>query len=89
MGGDKDIEIASNQNTLIGKDETKNVKGNKKEIIQRTLDIQSIKEYSLSTQFQMNFNAKDNILFSTQESTSFESQKELSFVSDSTDIESN
>ncbi len=36
----------------------------------------------------MNFNAKENILFFGKESTSFETQKELSFIADNTDMES-
>ncbi|AAP76834.1 hypothetical protein HH_0237 [Helicobacter hepaticus ATCC 51449] len=88
VGEDKEVEIGGNLNTSIEQDESRNVGGNKREIIQGTLDIQSIKEYNLSTQSQMNFNAKDNILFFGKESTSFETQKELSFIADNTDMES-
>ena len=64
------------------------LKGNSEEIIEGTLDIQSTKEINISTQSHINVNAIDTILFSGNESTSFETQKELSFTSDNTDIES-
>ena len=88
VGEDKEVEIGGNLNTSIKQDENRNVGGNKREIIQGTLDIQSIKECNLSTQSQMNFNAEDNILFFGKESASFETQKELSFIADNTDMES-
>ena len=46
------------------------------------------KEINISTQSHININAIDTILFSSNESTSFETQKELSLTSDNTDIES-
>ncbi|STP07458.1 bacteriophage T4 gp5 trimerisation domain-containing protein [Helicobacter fennelliae] len=88
VGEDKSVEIQANLNTSIKQDENRNVGGNKREIIQGSLDIQSGRECNLSTQSQMNFNAKNNILFFGKESASFETQKELSFIADNTDMES-
>lgn len=88
VGEDKEVEIGGNLNISIEQDESRNIKGNKSEVVEGTLDIQSVKEYNLSTQSQMNFNAKDNILFFGRKSTSFETQKELSFIADNTDMES-
>ncbi|EPC1353621.1 hypothetical protein ACY4U0_001802, partial [Campylobacter jejuni] len=34
VGENKDIEIGANQNTIIHKDEIRNVKGNKKEVVE-------------------------------------------------------
>ncbi|OKY00853.1 type VI secretion protein VgrG, partial [Campylobacter jejuni] len=39
VGENKDIEIGANQNTIIHKDETRNVKGNKKEVVEGHYDI--------------------------------------------------
>jgi len=88
IGGDKDTTIQGTLRESINGDKSESVRGNKSEVVEGTIDIQSTKEYSISTQSQMNVNAKDNILFSTQESSSFESQKVLSFIADNTDIES-
>ncbi|EOF7244189.1 hypothetical protein ACK0U1_001027 [Campylobacter jejuni] len=35
----KDIEIGANQNTIIHKDEIRNVKGNKKEVVEGKLEL--------------------------------------------------
>ncbi|EFM2974730.1 type VI secretion protein VgrG, partial [Campylobacter jejuni] len=43
VGENKDIEIGANQNTIIHKDEIRNVKGNKKEVVEGHYDI-NIKE---------------------------------------------
>ncbi|MGJ9114082.1 type VI secretion system Vgr family protein, partial [Campylobacter jejuni] len=39
VGENKDIEIGANQNTIIHKDEIRNVKGNKKEVVEGHYDI--------------------------------------------------
>ncbi|MEA8965341.1 hypothetical protein QRY51_08995 [Campylobacter jejuni] len=39
VGENKDIEIGANQNTIIHKDETRNVKGNKKEVVEGKLEL--------------------------------------------------
>ena len=88
IGGDKEVEIGGNQNTIVAKDENRNIQGNKSEVVGGTLDIQSTKEINISTQSHININAIDNILFFGKESASFETQKELSFIADNTDMES-
>ena len=88
IGENKEIEIGGNINTNIKQDENKNIEGNKREVVEGTLDMQSKGELNLSTQSKININAKDNILLFGKESTSFETQKELSFIADNTDIES-
>ena len=88
IGGDRRVEIEGNQTQSIEKDESRNIKGNKSEVVGGTLDIQSTKEINISTQSHININAIDNILFFGKESASFETQKELSFIADNTDMES-
>ncbi|GAB0173626.1 hypothetical protein NHP164001_16470 [Helicobacter trogontum] len=88
VGGDKEVEIGNNLSSSVSGDRVENVRGNSVEAVEGTLDIQSTKEINISTQSHINVNAIDNILFFGKESASFETQKELSFIADNTDMES-
>ncbi|EPR5932490.1 type VI secretion system Vgr family protein, partial [Campylobacter coli] len=75
VGENKDIEIGANQNTIIHKDEIRNVKGNKKEVVEGHYDINISDKMQVLSEKEMDYKSKDNILFTSNESIGFESDK--------------
>ncbi|EAK7534637.1 type VI secretion protein VgrG, partial [Campylobacter coli] len=63
VGENKDIEIGANQNTIIHKDEIRNVKGNKKEVVEGHYDINISDKMQVLSEKEMDYKSKDNILF--------------------------
>ncbi|EDP2708595.1 VgrG protein, partial [Campylobacter jejuni] len=82
VGENKDIEIGANQNTIIHKDEIRNVKGNKKEVVEGHYDINVSDKMQVLSEKEMDYKSKDNILFTSNESIGFESDKNTSMVGD-------
>ncbi|EPP6110376.1 bacteriophage T4 gp5 trimerization domain-containing protein, partial [Campylobacter jejuni] len=82
VGENKDIEIGANQNTIIHKDEIRNVKGNKKEVVEGHYDINISDKMQVLSEKEMDYKSKDNILFTSNESIGFESDKNTSMVAD-------
>ncbi|EGS6672744.1 type VI secretion protein VgrG, partial [Campylobacter jejuni] len=68
VGENKDIEIGANQNTIIHKDEIRNVKGNKKEVVEGHYDINISDKMQVLSEKEMDYKSKDNILFTSNES---------------------
>ncbi|MFH5350072.1 type VI secretion system Vgr family protein [Campylobacter jejuni] len=81
-GENKDIEIGANQTTIIHKDEIRNVKGNKKEVVEGHYDINISDKMQVLSEKEMDYKSKDNILFTSNESIGFESDKNTSMVAD-------
>ncbi|EAW7429413.1 type VI secretion protein VgrG, partial [Campylobacter coli] len=65
VGENKDIEIGANQNTIIHKDEIRNVKGNKKEVVEGHYDINISDKMQVLSEKEMDYKSKDNILFTS------------------------
>ncbi|EOV6315641.1 type VI secretion system Vgr family protein, partial [Campylobacter jejuni] len=63
VGENKDIEIGANQNTIIHKDEIRNVKGNKKEVVEGHYGINVSDKMQVLSEKEMDYKSKDNILF--------------------------
>ncbi|EPV1878357.1 type VI secretion system Vgr family protein [Campylobacter coli] len=82
VGENKDIEIGANQNTIIHKDEIRNVKGNKKEVVEGHYGINVSDKMQVLSEKEMDYKSKDNILFTSNESIGFESDKNTSMVAD-------
>ncbi|EOH1349516.1 type VI secretion system Vgr family protein [Campylobacter jejuni] len=82
VGENKDIEIGANQNTIIHKDEIRNVKGNKKEVVEGHYNINISDKMQVLSEKEMDYKSKDNILFTSNESIGFESDKNTSMVAD-------
>ncbi|WP_052779917.1 type VI secretion system Vgr family protein [Campylobacter jejuni] len=82
VGENKDIEIGANQNTIIHKDEIRNVKGNKKEMVEGHYGINVSDKMQVLSEKEMDYKSKDNILFTSNESIGFESDKNTSMVAD-------
>ncbi|EJX0889918.1 hypothetical protein ODD85_001706 [Campylobacter coli] len=82
VGENKDIEIGANQNTIIHKDEIRNVKGNKKEVVEGHYDINISDKMQVLSEKEMDYKSKDNILFTSNGSIGFESDKNTSMVAD-------
>ncbi|EPZ5327197.1 type VI secretion system Vgr family protein, partial [Campylobacter jejuni] len=82
VGENKDIEIGANQNTIIHKDEIRNIKGNKKEVVEGYYDINISDKMQVLSEKEMDYKSKDNILFTSNESIGFESDKNTSMVAD-------
>ncbi|ELV9679439.1 hypothetical protein QMT80_001734, partial [Campylobacter jejuni] len=82
VGENKDIEIGANQNTIIHKDEIRNVKGNKKEVVEGHYGINISDKMQVLSEKEMDYKSKDNILFTSNESIGFESDKNTSMVAD-------
>ncbi|ECY0787134.1 type VI secretion protein VgrG, partial [Campylobacter jejuni] len=80
VGENKDIEIGANQNTIIHKDEIRNVKGNKKEVVEGHYGINVSDKMQVLSEKEMDYKSKDNILFTSNESIGFESDKNTSMV---------
>ncbi|EPC9624329.1 type VI secretion system Vgr family protein, partial [Campylobacter jejuni] len=68
VGENKDIEIGANQNTIIHKDEIRNVKGNKKEVVEGHYGINVSDKMQVLSEKEMDYKSKDNILFTSNES---------------------
>ncbi|SUW75820.1 type VI secretion system Vgr family protein [Campylobacter coli] len=82
VGENKDIEIGANQNTIIHKDEIRNVKWNKKEVVEGHYGINVSDKMQVLSEKEMDYKSKDNILFTSNESIGFESDKNTSMVAD-------
>ncbi|EHT6257118.1 hypothetical protein KXO28_001121 [Campylobacter coli] len=82
VGENKDIEIGANQNTIIHKDEIRNVKGNKKEVVEGHYGINVSDKMQVLSEKEMDYKSKDNILFTSNESIGFENDKNTSMVAD-------
>ncbi|EAL9098278.1 type VI secretion protein VgrG, partial [Campylobacter jejuni] len=65
VGENKDIEIGANQNTIIHKDEIRNVKGNKKEVVEGHYGINVSDKMQVLSEKEMDYKSKDNILFTS------------------------
>ncbi|MCC3129597.1 phage baseplate assembly protein V, partial [Campylobacter jejuni] len=55
VGENKDIEIGANQNTIIHKDEIRNVKGNKKEVVEGHYDINISDKMQVLSEKEMDY----------------------------------
>ncbi|EEL0738184.1 type VI secretion protein VgrG, partial [Campylobacter coli] len=58
VGENKDIEIGANQNTIIHKDEIRNVKGNKKEVVEGHYDINISDKMQVLSEKEMDYKSK-------------------------------
>ncbi|EPB9179590.1 type VI secretion system Vgr family protein, partial [Campylobacter jejuni] len=59
VGENKDIEIGANQNTIIHKDEIRNVKGNKKEVVEGHYGINVSDKMQVLSEKEMDYKSKD------------------------------
>ncbi|XUP75654.1 contractile injection system protein, VgrG/Pvc8 family [Campylobacter jejuni] len=82
VGENKDIEIGANQNTIIHKDEIRNVKGNKKEVVEGHYGINIKETLKIQTEKETFIRSKNNLLITTNASMGFETDKNNTFVSD-------
>ncbi|EOI0235449.1 VgrG protein, partial [Campylobacter jejuni] len=60
VGENKDIEIGANQNTIIHKDEIRNVKGENKLLIEKSLTQTIEKEFFLNIHQNLSAHIQDN-----------------------------
>ncbi|EDP6613264.1 hypothetical protein FVY17_08930 [Campylobacter jejuni] len=67
---------------MIHKDEIRNVKGNKKEVVEGHYNINISDKMQVLSEKEMDYKSKDNILFTSNESIGFESDKNTSMVAD-------
>lgn len=76
VGENKDIEISSHQNTIIHKDETKSIKGNKREVVGGSWDIDIHKDININSNSNYSLSAKDNIDFYSRDCLKLSSLKQ-------------
>ncbi|EQC2640068.1 bacteriophage T4 gp5 trimerization domain-containing protein, partial [Campylobacter jejuni] len=72
----------ANQNTIIHKDEIRNVKGNKKEVVEGHYGINIKETLKIQTEKETFIRSKNNLLITTNASMGFEIDKNNTFVSD-------
>ena len=75
VGENKDIEIGSNQNTIIHKDEIRNIKGNKKEVVEGKLELHVNKGINYLSEEHLNIQAH-NYIDNTEQNLSTQTKKQ-------------
>ncbi|TKX32868.1 type VI secretion protein VgrG, partial [Campylobacter taeniopygiae] len=83
VGENKDIEIGSNQNTIIHKDEIKNVKGNRKEVVEGHWELHTNKGINYLSEEHLNIQAHNYIDIHTEQNLSTQTKKQHTELAES------
>ncbi|MBZ7936665.1 hypothetical protein H2279_08575, partial [Campylobacter sp. B0100352/1] len=76
----KKVEIGANQNTIINKDEIKNIKGNRKDILEGSWDIKIDKDINISSKSNYSLSTEDNIDLYTDDCLKLSSVKQSTLI---------
>ncbi|EMZ38466.1 hypothetical protein C826_01502 [Helicobacter bilis WiWa] len=83
VGEDKEVEIGGNLNTSIKQDESRNIKGNKREVVEGDVELDSIKGLNYRSQEHINLQAINYIDVFAKESFSTQTDKQHTETADS------
>ncbi|OOX92994.1 hypothetical protein BOP99_04275 [Campylobacter coli] len=83
VGENKDIEIGTNQNTIIHKDEIRNVKGNKKEVVEGKLELHVNKGINYFTEEHFSMQTNNYIDIYTEQNLSTQTKKQHTELAES------
>ncbi|QUJ31395.1 type VI secretion system Vgr family protein [Campylobacter coli] len=83
VGENKDIEIGANQNTIIHKDEIRNIKGNKKEVVEGKLELHVNKGINYFTEEHFSMQTNNYIDIYTEQNLSTQTKKQHTELAES------